>query len=47
MSLPGLEEYFRALAAGLGGVETQEGSIAVRKKLGEKYDTELVGPPTG
>jgi mannose-6-phosphate isomerase-like protein (cupin superfamily) len=45
VSPPGLEQYFRDLAAGLSGIETQEGSIALRKKLGEKYDNEVVGPP--
>jgi mannose-6-phosphate isomerase-like protein (cupin superfamily) len=41
----GLEQYFRELAAGLRDIETQEGSIALRKKLGEKHDIEVVGPP--
>jgi mannose-6-phosphate isomerase-like protein (cupin superfamily) len=43
VSPPGLEEYFRALAAGLGGIDTQEASIELRKKLGQKYDIEVVG----
>jgi mannose-6-phosphate isomerase-like protein (cupin superfamily) len=43
----GLEEYFRALAAGLGKIDTQETSIELRKKLGQKYDIVVVGPPTG
>jgi mannose-6-phosphate isomerase-like protein (cupin superfamily) len=47
VSPPGLEHYFRDLAAGLSGIETQEASIALRKKLGEKYDNEVVGPPAG
>jgi mannose-6-phosphate isomerase-like protein (cupin superfamily) len=47
VSPPGLEHYFRDLAAGLSGIETQEASIGLRKKLGEKYDNEVVGPPTG
>lgn len=47
VSPPGLEQYFRDLAAGLGDIATQEASIALRKKLGEKYDSEVVGPPTG
>jgi hypothetical protein len=47
VSPPGLEQYFRALAAGLGEIDTQEGSIALRKKLGEDHDIEVVGPPTG
>jgi mannose-6-phosphate isomerase-like protein (cupin superfamily) len=46
-SPPGLEKYFRAMAAALGDIDTQEGSIALRKKLGETYDVEVVGaaPP--
>ena len=47
VSPPGLEQYFRALAAGLGEIDTQEGSIALRKRLGEEHDIEVVGPPTG
>lgn len=47
VSPPGLEQYFRDLAAGLRDIDTQEGSIALRKKLGEKHDIEVVGPPTG
>ena len=42
---PGLDQYFRDLAAALGDIKTQEGSIALRKKLGEKHDIEVVGPP--
>jgi mannose-6-phosphate isomerase-like protein (cupin superfamily) len=45
VSPPGLEQYFRDLAAGLGGIATQEDSIALRKKLGEKHDNEVVGGP--
>jgi mannose-6-phosphate isomerase-like protein (cupin superfamily) len=44
ISPPGLEQYFRALAAELGDIDTQESSIELRKKLGEKYDMEVVGP---
>ena len=47
VSPPGLEQYFRDLAAGLGDIATQEASIALRKKLGEKHDIEVVGPPVG
>ncbi len=47
VSPPGLEQYFRDLAAGLGDIATQEGSIALRIKLGEKHDMEVVGPPAG
>jgi len=43
VSPPGLNQYFRDLAAGLGDNETQEGSIALRKELGEKHDIEVVG----
>jgi len=45
VSPPGLEQYFRDLAAGLGKMATQEGSVELRKKLGEKHDIEVVGPP--
>jgi mannose-6-phosphate isomerase-like protein (cupin superfamily) len=44
---PGLDEYFRALAAGLGDIHTQQASIELRKKLEQKYDIEVVGPPVG
>jgi mannose-6-phosphate isomerase-like protein (cupin superfamily) len=44
-SPPGLGQYFRAMAAGLGDIDTQDGSIALRKSLAEKYDAEVVGPP--
>ncbi len=46
--LGGVTTYgFRELAAQLGGVDSQNASIALRKKLSEKYDIEVVGPPTG
>ncbi len=45
VSPPGLEQYFRDLAAGLGEIATQEGSIELRKQLGEKHDIEEVGEP--
>jgi mannose-6-phosphate isomerase-like protein (cupin superfamily) len=45
VSPPGLEQYFRDLAAGLGDIATQAASIALRKKLGAKHDVEVVGPP--
>ena len=44
---PGLDQYFRDLAAGLSDIKTQEGSIALRKELGKRHDIEVVGPPTG
>lgn len=47
VSPPGMEEYFRALGAALRGTNTQEGSIAIRRQLAEKYDLEVVGPPAG
>ena len=47
ISPPGLEKYFRELAESIGEIDSQEGSIELRKKLGEKYDIEVVGPPTG
>src|SRR5260370_40422477 len=43
VSPPGLDQYFRDLAAGLGDIKTQESSIALRKKLREKHDIEVVG----
>jgi hypothetical protein len=44
---PGLELYFRELAGRLGGIDSQDASIGLRKELSEKYDIEVVGPPTG
>lgn len=44
VSPPGLEQYFRALAAALGGIRSAEASLAARMKLSEKYDMEVVGP---
>ena len=43
VSPPGLEDYFRALAAELGEIDTQQESIELRKNLGQKYDIEVVG----
>ena len=45
LSPPGLNQYFRDLAAGLGDIKTQVGSIALRKELGAKHDIEVVGEP--
>ena len=47
ISPPGYERCFRELAAQLGDIDSQEGSIEVRKRLSTKYDTEIVGPPVG
>ncbi|HEV1992251.1 MAG TPA: cupin domain-containing protein [Candidatus Dormibacteraeota bacterium] len=47
VSPPGLEKYFRELASRLGDIDSQEASIGLRQKLSEKYDIEVVGPPTG
>src|ERR1700687_5066126 len=47
ISPPGREKYFRELAERMGDIDSQEGWIELRKKLGEKYDIEVVGPPTG
>ena len=44
-SPPGLGQYFRAMAARLGNIDTQEASIALRNELAEKYDVAVVGPP--
>jgi mannose-6-phosphate isomerase-like protein (cupin superfamily) len=43
----GFEQYFRELADRLVETRTQEESIELRKKLSEKYDIEVVGPPPG
>jgi mannose-6-phosphate isomerase-like protein (cupin superfamily) len=45
VSPPGLEQYFRALAAGLGDIATQQDAIDLRKKLGANHDIDVVGPP--
>jgi mannose-6-phosphate isomerase-like protein (cupin superfamily) len=44
-SPPGLEQYFRELAAHLGDINSQEASIELRKSLSGKHDMEIVGPP--
>ena len=44
VSPPGLEQYFRTLAAELGEVRSPEASIAIRKQLSEKFDMEVIGP---
>ena len=44
ISPPGLEKYFRELAAKLGDIKSQEASIELRKSLSGKYDVEVVGP---
>ena len=45
ISPPGLEQYFRALAAQLGDIKSQAASMALRKKLSQEYDIEVIGPP--
>lgn len=48
VSPPGLEQYFRALAAELGDASSQKDSVAVRRKLQGRYDLEIVGDvPSG
>jgi mannose-6-phosphate isomerase-like protein (cupin superfamily) len=47
ISPPGFEQYFRELAAKMVALKTQEDSIELRKKLSDKYDVEVVGPPPG
>ena len=47
ISPPGFEQYFRELAAQLGGVDSQEGALELRKRLSERFDIEVVGPPVG
>ncbi len=43
VSPPGLNQYFRALAAGLGDARSQEDSIAIRRNLQGRFDMEIVG----
>lgn len=45
ISPPGFAKYFRALAAELGDIRTQEDAVEVRQKLAAEYDIEVVGPP--
>jgi mannose-6-phosphate isomerase-like protein (cupin superfamily) len=45
ISPPGLEQYFRELAAQLGDIKSQEASTELRNRLSAKYDMEVVGPP--
>jgi len=45
ISPPGLEQYFRELAAQLGDIKSQEASIELRNRLAENYDVKIVGPP--
>ncbi|HYM96828.1 MAG TPA: cupin domain-containing protein [Candidatus Sulfotelmatobacter sp.] len=45
VSPPGMEAYFRATAAALVGVSTQDDAVAVRIRLSETYDLQVVGPP--
>jgi mannose-6-phosphate isomerase-like protein (cupin superfamily) len=46
ISPPGFERYFEELAEGLASAgEDEEATMSVRKKLSEKYDIEVVGPP--
>jgi mannose-6-phosphate isomerase-like protein (cupin superfamily) len=47
LSPPGFEQYFRELASSLGDLDSQEALLDLRKKLSEKYDIEVVGPPVG
>jgi oxalate decarboxylase/phosphoglucose isomerase-like protein (cupin superfamily) len=47
ISPPGFEQYFRELAAKLVAIKSQQDSIELRKKLSDKYDVEVVGPPPG
>ena len=42
---PHFAPYFRELAAGLAGAESDEDAIEVRRILSARYDIEVVGPP--
>jgi hypothetical protein len=41
----GFAEYLRELAAGLERTSSDEDETSLRKRLGEKYDVTVVGPP--
>jgi hypothetical protein len=46
VSPPGFEGYFEELAEGLGAAgEDAQAATSLRKRLSEKYDIEVVGPP--
>ncbi len=46
MSPPGFERYFEELAEGLASAgDSVEKAMEVRRKLSEKHDIEVVGPP--
>ncbi len=46
ISPPGFERYFEELAKGLAAAgDDVQAAMSVRKRLSEKYDIEVVGPP--
>ena len=47
ISPPGFERYFEELAEGLASAgDDEQVATSVRKALSDKYDIEVVGPPT-
>ena len=44
LSPPGFENYFRELATGLARADSDEAAMAVRRRLSDIYDIEVVGP---
>jgi oxalate decarboxylase/phosphoglucose isomerase-like protein (cupin superfamily) len=45
LSPAGFEQYFRELAAGLAGSDSDDAAMQVRRELSSRYDIEVVGPP--
>lgn len=45
LSPPGFEAYFRELAAGIAAIQSEEEATELRRKLGARYDIDVVGPP--
>ena len=45
LSPPGFEAYFRELATGFAALESEKEATELRRKLGARYDIEVVGPP--
>lgn len=45
VSPPGLERYFAELATGLDRAQSADEARALRQRLADRYDVEVVGPP--
>jgi mannose-6-phosphate isomerase-like protein (cupin superfamily) len=45
ISPPGVEDYLRELARGLERVESEDEAATLRRRLGERYDVTVLGPP--